>query len=315
MGVMERVLRSLAEGGCILPLRQALWLPDKSGALGLMPAYWDAARTIGLKAVTFFPGNAGSDYDSHQGAVMVFDAEHGQLLAMIDATSITAIRTAAVSGVATKLLARADAGRLALLGSGVQARMHLDAMLLCRPVTKVKVWSRTPQHAEAFAQRAARQHSMRIVAARSAEDAIRGADLICTATSAKEPVLQGEWIEPGAHINAVGSSVAFARELDGRAIQRSRLFVDRRESALNEAGDFLLAKKEGLVGDGHILGEIGELLVGKAAGRTSDNDITLFKSVGLAVEDLASGLHVYQAAVQKGIGSRVEWGGNRHAPD
>lgn len=312
MEVMERVLQSLADGACLLPLRRIMWLPEKTGALGLMPAYWESAKMIGLKAVTFFPGNEGTNNDSHQGAVMLFEAQRGRLLAMIDATSITAIRTAAVSGVATKLLARKEATDLAIVGSGVQAHMHLEAMLLCRPIERVRVCSKTLEHARAFATEESSRHSITIQPTPSVQEAVAGADIICTTTTSRDPLLRGDWIKPGAHINAVGSSVANARELDGRAVQRSRLFVDRRESALNEAGDFLLAKKEGLVGDDHILGEIGEILLGKVKGRTSSNDTTLFKSVGLAVEDLAAGLHVYEKASQSGVGMRIEFGGSRH---
>ena len=313
--VMAEVLRDLTEGGCILPLRQIMWLKEKVGALGLMPAYWERAGVIGLKAVTFFPANEGTELDSHQGAVLLYDAGRGTLLAMIDATAITAIRTAAVSGVATRELARAGAATLAILGSGVQARMHLEAMLVCRSIKRARVFSKTAKQATAFAKRESSRHGIPIEAARTARGVVEGADIICTATSSREPVLMGDWIAPGTHINAIGSSVASARELDGPAVKMSRLFVDRRESALNEAGDFLLAKKEGLVDDDHILAEIGEVLTRQAAGRRSDEEITLFKSVGLAVEDLAAAMHVYKKAKSGNAGTRLEFGGERLASD
>ncbi len=313
--VMAEVLRDLSDGGCILPLRQIMWLKERVGALGLMPSYWERAAVIGLKAVTFFTANEGTELDSHQGAVLLFDAERGTLLAMIDATAITAIRTAAVSGVATRALAREDASVLALIGSGVQARTHLEAMLVCRPIERVRVFSKTATQSTAFAQREAARHDLVVEAAETAREAVAGADIICAATSSRRPVLIGDWIAPGTHINAVGSSVASARELDGSAVRMSRLFVDRRESALNEAGDFLLAKKEGLVDDDHILAEIGEVLTGQAAGRRSHDEITLFKSVGLAVEDLAAAMHVYKKAKSKSAGTRVEFGGDRLASD
>lgn len=312
MAVMADVLGDLASGGCQLPLRQIMWLEDRRGALGLMPSYWQSAGVIGLKAVTFFPGNEGSELDSHQGAVLLYEAERGRLLAMVDATAITAIRTAAVSGVATRLLAREDAAELALVGCGVQARTHLEAMLLSRSIERVRVCGKTLEHAESFAERESRRHGMAIEAVRCPRDAVKNADIICTVTSSSEPVVHGEWLQPGTHLNAVGSSVPFARELDGTAMRRSRLFVDRRESALKEAGDFLLAKKEGAVGDGDILAEIGDIIVGRASGRASPDEVTLFKSVGLAVEDLASAWHVYQKAMQTGAGSRVAFGGERH---
>jgi len=313
--VMEKVLAGLSRGECQLPLRQIMWLPDKRGALGLMPSHWSSAGVIGLKAVTFFPGNEGTELDSHQGAVMLYDAERGTLLAVIDGTSITAVRTAAVSGVATKLLARDDGGHLAIIGSGVQAGVHLRAMLLCRSIDQVTVFSKTFDRAQRFAESASKQYAVLVLAVRSCKGAVEVADIICTTTAARGPVLKGDWLTPGTHINAVGSSVNFARELDGEAVRRSRLFVDRRESALNEAGDFLLAKKEGLVGDDHIVGEIGDVLTGKVDGRESPTDITLFKSVGLAVEDLAAALHVYEKAKETGAGTTVEFGGRRLESD
>ena len=312
---MEAVLMGLARGECTLPLRQIMWLAEKVGAMGLMPAYWSTAGVIGLKAVTFFPGNEGTELDTHQGAVLLYDGKNGRLLAIVDGTSITALRTAAVSGAATRALAKKDSKSLAILGSGVQAGTHLQAMLLSRPIEHVKVFSKTPAQAERFASAATKRHSIPVEAATSAKEAVMDADIICTTTSSNEPVLFGEWLGVGVHINAVGTSVSFARELDGVAVQRSRLYVDRRESALNEAGDFLLAKKDGLVDDDHIVGEVGEVLVGRVDGRSSNEQITLFKSVGLAVEDLAAAKHVYDKALTTGVGTTVELGGARHAPD
>jgi ornithine cyclodeaminase len=312
MEVMVHTLAELARGEALLPLRSIMWLPEKVGALGMMPAYLKAAEVLGLKVISVFPGNHGTEFDTHQGAVMLFEAKNGRPLAVIDATEITAIRTAATSGVATKLLARDDAGDLAILGSGTQATKHLEAMLLARPIRRVRVWSRNPAHAAGFAEREVRQRGVMVEPVATAEEAVRGADLICTTTGSPDPVLRGEWITPGAHINAVGSSVPFARELDTRAVAGSRLFVDRRESTINEAGDFLFPKKEGAIGDDHIQGEIGELLIGRVAGRRSANEVTLFKSLGLAIEDLASAHHIYTKAIQRGIGTRVELGGSRH---
>lgn len=311
MDVMADALAALSRGEAILPLRPVMWLPEKFGALGMMPSYLANLKAMGLKVVSVFPHNHGTPYDSHQGAVMLFEAAHGQLLSLMDASAITAIRTAAVSGVATRLLAREDANTLAILGSGVQARSHLAAMLQARPIVSVRVWSRNAEHAQAFAERETRRHGIPVTAAASVEAAVEGAGIICTATAAPEPILMGEWIAPGAHVNAVGSSVAFTRELDTAAVAKALLFVDRRESTLNEAGDFLFAKREGAVSDGHILGEIGELLLGGVPGRRSADEITLFKSLGLAVEDLAAANHVYRKAVEAGVGVSVELGGER----
>lgn len=311
MDVMVEALTALARGEAILPLRPILWLPDKVGALGMMPSYLANIRAVGLKVITVFQGNHGTQYDSHQGAVLLFETKHGQLQSIMDASSITAIRTAAVSGVATRLLARANAKSLAILGSGVQAKTHLAAMIEARPITTVRVWSRNAEHAQHFAERESRRYGIPVTPAATVEDAVAGADIICTTTATREPILNGEWIAPGTHINAVGSSVPFARELDTAAVRNARLFVDRRESTLNEAGDFLLAKKEGAIGDDHIVGEIGELLLNTVEGRRTPEEITLFKSLGLAVEDLAAADYVYKKALEAGAGVSVELGGER----
>ena len=309
--VMSDALAALARGDAILPLRPILWLPESAGALGMMPAYLGNIQSVGLKVVTVFPGNHGTKYDSHQGAVLLFETGYGQLLSIMDASSITAIRTAAVSGLATRLLARENADTLAILGSGVQARTHLEAMLAVRQVKHVRVWSRNADHVSKFVEREAKRVSIEVIASRSAEDAVRDVDIICTTTSSSEPVLQGEWIASGAHINAVGSSVAFARELDTRAVANARLYVDRRESTLSESGDFVIAKKEGAIDDSHIVGEIGDVILGKVKGRQSPDEITLFKSLGLAVEDLAAADHIYKKAAAANAGTLIELGGER----
>ena len=185
IGLMRRALEALARGDAVQPLRSATWLPDRSGLLGLMPGFLGQPPVLGVKVVTVFPDNHGTMYESHQGAILLFDVEHGQLLAIIDGTEITAIRTAAVSGVATSLLARRGAGDLALLGSGVQARTHLEAMRLVRDLTRVRVWSRNHHHARRFAERESQRHSISIEAVSSVEEAVDGAELICTVTAAQ----------------------------------------------------------------------------------------------------------------------------------
>jgi len=312
---MAATLSALARGEAILPLRTILWLPERVGALGLMPGALMGEGVLGLKAITLFPGNEGTDVDTHQGAVLLFEAKRGSLVAVIDATSITAIRTAAVSGVATRALANEDAGDLALIGSGVQARTHLQAMLRVRKIRRVRVASRSFDNARAFAERESARRGIRVEPVRDFREAVEGADLICTTTSAREPVVRGAWISPGAHLNAVGSSVPFARELDTEAVRRSRLYVDRRESALNEAGDFLIPKKEGALGDDHIVGEVGEVLTGRTPGRRSREEITLFKSLGLAIEDVAAAKHIYEKARRSASGRFLDLGGHRNEAD
>jgi alanine dehydrogenase len=303
--VMAAALATLARGDAVLPLRSVLSQPDRTGFLGLMPAYLGEPRAVGVKVVTVFPGNRATPYESHQGAILVFETGNGRLLAVVG--TVTEIRTAAVSAVATRLLARPEARTLAILGSGTQAGVHLEAMRAVRDIREVRVWSRTPGHARAFAER----HGVRWAA--TAREAVEGADIVCTVTGAQAPVLEGAWLAPGAHVNAVGASVPPFRELDTAAVVRSRLFVDRRESALNEAEDIRAPLREGAFGEEHVAGELGDLLLGRVAGRTAADEVTLFKSLGLAVEDLAAAHHVYARAVARGAGARVELCGERHA--
>ena len=304
--VMASALHTLAEGDAVQPLRSAMWLPDRSGLLGLMPAYLGGdVSVMGVKAISVMMGDHG-DGDSHQGTVTLFDRKDGRPLAIVDARAITAIRTAAVSAVATRLLARQEASNLAILGSGVQARSHLEAIRTVRPLRRIRVWSRTAAHAQAYAEWAATEHGVTVEVSPTAQGAVTGASIVCTVTAAPEPILEGAWLSPGAHVNAVGSSVSFTRELDTAAVARSRLFVDRRESTVNEAGDYLFPLEEGAIDEDHIQAEIGDVLLGRAAGRQTGEEITLFKSLGLGVEDVAAAHYVYRQALSQGVGSTVD---------
>jgi len=309
--VMADALRALARGDAVMPLRGMAGMPEQAGLLAWMPSLLPGSDVMGIKVISVFP-NEGTELESHQGAVLLFEAKRGQLLAIVDASEVTAIRTAAVSGLATRLLARQDADDLAILGSGTQARTHLQAMTAVRDLHRVRVWSRDPQHARSLAESQARRGGISVEVSATAQRAVEGASIICTTTSATEPILEGRWISAGAHVNAVGFAGPTGRELDAEAVAQARLFADRRESIQNEAGDFLLAKKEGAVGDDHVAGEIGEVLLGKIAGRTSPEEITIFESLGLAIEDLAAVNHVYRRAQETGRGSRLELGGERH---
>jgi alanine dehydrogenase len=304
--LMEHALASLARGEVILPLRPVIRLPDSPNMFAVMPAYSGALRASAAKLITVYPGNHGTPVDSHQGLVVLFDGENGSPLAIMDAASITAIRTAAVSGVATKLLARKDVRTVAILGAGVQGRTHIDAMLAVRPFERVVIWSRTGSHARELAADAGPRHQAQFGVAATAERAVRDADVICTVTAAREPILLGEWLRSGTHVNAVGASIPAARELDTAAIARSRLFVDRRESALNEAGDVLIPIKESAIDASHIVAEIGELLTDRARGRRDEAEITLFKSLGLAVEDLACAAYLHDRAQAESVGTQVQ---------
>ncbi|HJZ49362.1 MAG TPA: ornithine cyclodeaminase family protein [Roseiflexaceae bacterium] len=306
--VMAEALADLSAGRMHQPLRTIVRPPDAAGLMGLMPSYRAGERALyGLKAVCVFPGNTAKGKDAHQGSVMLFSAETGELLALLNASAITAIRTGAVSAVATRLLAREDAGDLAILGTGVQARSHLAALACVRPIRRARIASRSFEHAWAFAEAFRPRYPFPIEPVETAEAAVCGADLIVTATTAAEPIVLREWIAPGAHINAIGSSIPTARELDTATMAAAGLFVDRRESTLNESGDYLFAMRAGAIGPDHIRAEVGELLLGKHAGRSGPDEITVFKSLGLAVEDLAAADYVYRQAQTRGVGTWVEF--------
>lgn len=312
--VVEEALIARAIGEANLPVRQLMWLPDRSGLLALMPAYLGPPRIMGGKFISVIPANHGTELDTHQGAVLLFEADRGRLLAVVDATSITEIRTAAASAVATRALAAQDAGDLAILGTGVQARSHVAAMRVARAIRSVRVWDRNADRAENFARRESERHGIEIRATPSAREAVEGADLVCTTTAATEPVLEGAWLAPGAHVNAVGACFPTARELDTEAVLRSRFFVDTREGALREAGDFLIPRAAGEVNDDHIVGEIGEVLIGKVPGRRAPNEITVFESLGIGIYDLAAAYRIWRNAEEKGAGTQVDLGGLRLEP-
>jgi ornithine cyclodeaminase/alanine dehydrogenase-like protein (mu-crystallin family) len=303
MTAMEEALVALAGGDFHLPLRPVVRPPGESSFLGLMPTHRGGARPLyALKTVAVFPDNSAKGLDPHQGSVTLYDGATGEVVAMMNATPITAIRTAAVSGVATRALARSDARELAIVGAGHQAHAHIAAMLEARPFELTRIASRTNESAQRLAD-----EWPTATAVETAEEAVRGADVICTVTSSAEPVVLGEWLEPGAHVNAVGACFPHRRELDGAAVARASLFVDRRESAENEAGDYLLALREGAITEGHIKAELGEVLAGSAPGRTADDEVTIFESLGLAVEDLAAAEYLEHRARETGTGTTLEF--------
>ncbi|MGH3002096.1 MAG: ornithine cyclodeaminase family protein [Gaiellaceae bacterium] len=294
---MARALESLARGELHNPLRFVVRPPGASNLLGLMPAYRAEPEPLfALKTVAVCPGNSARGLDPHQGFVALFDGETGEARAIMNAGAITAVRTAAVSGVATRTLAREDVQTLAILGAGFQAAAHLDAMRAVRKFDRVLMWSRTPGHAGRFDG---------VEEAASAEDAVRDADVVVTATSAVEPILSRSWLKTGAHVNAVGSSIPTTRELDTATMVEGSLFVDRRESTVNEAGDYLFPLREGALTPAAIRGELGEVLIGAVQGRRSDDELTVFKSLGLAVQDLAAAEHVLARAEAENAGSVV----------
>jgi ornithine cyclodeaminase len=305
--LMSDALSALARNEVHQPLRTIIRPPDARGLLGLMSAFRGGERgAFGLKAICVFPGNPAQGKDAHQGAVMLFSRDTGELLALMNASEITAIRTAAVSAVATRLLAREDAHELALIGAGVQARTHLAALACVRSLKHVRVAARNMEHSQRFAREMQAEVSFPVEAVETNDEAVRGADLIVTATSSLEPVINKEWISPGAHINAIGTHSPNSREIDSGTMAAARIFVDRRESALNESGDYVLAAKEGVVTPDSIIAEIGELLLGTKSGRTSATEITLFKSLGLAIEDVACAEYLFRKAQTQNAGTWVD---------
>jgi len=298
IAAMEEVLAALAREELYNPLRFLVRPPGETTLMGLMPAHRSGAEGVySLKTVCIAPGNAARGLDSHQGFVALFDGETGATRALVNAGAITSIRTAAVSAVATRLLARPGARTLAILGAGIQARAHLEAMRAVLPFEQVRVWSRTPGRAAELDG---------VEEKPSAEEALRGADVVVTATSAREPIVRRAWLTEGAHVNAVGSSIPTTRELDTATMAEAALYVDRRESTVNEAGDYLFPLREGAIGPDSIRGEIGELLIGAVEGRSSDSELTVFKSLGLAVEDLAAAEQVLRRAEAEGAGAEVD---------
>jgi len=273
---MEKALIEFSAGKVTQPVRSVINVDPSGGFLGLMPAF--TPDGLGLKAVTFFPSNAEHGIPTHMATIFLVDPQTGTPLAIMDGRLITEMRTAAVSAAATKLLAAPDAKILAILGSGVQAHSHVEALRLVRQFEEVCVWSPTHEHAERFAKEVG-------ATAMSAEEAVRGADVIVTATNSKTPVLKGAWLKPGCHVNAIGACRPDWRELDDQAISNV-VFVDSREGALKESGDVILSSAK-------IYAELGEALAGKVPPRATET--TIFKSLGMAVEDIAAATLVYQS--------------------
>jgi ornithine cyclodeaminase/alanine dehydrogenase-like protein (mu-crystallin family) len=311
---MAAVLAGHARGETFMPLRSVMMPPGAAGFMGLMPGWRGrpdgGAAAFALKAVCIMPGNPGRGLDAHQGLVTLFDGDSGVPTAILDASAVTAVRTAAVTAVATGTLARDDARTLAVLGAGTQARAHLRALAGVREFEQVRVYAPTRAHAQAVVQELAGQAGAprgELSVAASAEEAVRGADVVVTVTSAREPVLRRAWLKPGAHVSAVGASTPQARELDTDTVAASALFCDSRESLRHEAGEFRLAVAEGkIAGEEHVRAELGEVLAGTAAGRRDAAELTLFRSLGLAIEDLAAAQSAVAAATARGIGTEVE---------
>jgi len=307
----EEVARRLTYEVCIPIVRNAMIafsrgetkqllrsiIPLSEGRLfGVMPGAMGAHGAFGAKLISVFHENFAKGIQSHQGLVILFDPESGAPVCVVHAGEITAIRTAAASAVATDALARKDARRLALLGYGEQAATHARAIGKVRDIESIVVWGRSHDRARAFAERMQAELGLPAAAAASVKDAVAKADIVCTVTTASEPILKGEWVRPGTHLNLVGSGLAGPVEVDNDLVVRSQFIADSREGVLSQGAEFLRAKAAGLIGDDHIVAEIGQVLAGEIVGRRSADEITVYKSLGHVVQDLASAWALYSQA-------------------
>ena len=305
--LMARTLGTFSSGGAVQPLRSVTDVKRHDAFLGVMPAYLggDAEEALGLKAVAVYPGNAAHHLPTHLATILLIDPPTGVLRAVLDGRLITEMRTGAVSAAATDRLARREARVFAMLGAGVQARSHVEALREVRPPAEVRVWSRTQAGAERFASETRERLGVRVTVAASPEQAVRGADVLCTVSGSTTPIVEAAWLAPGAHINSVGAPRPDWRELATDVVRRARLFVDSREGALAEAGDVIGPIREGAITERHIIAEIGEVFAGRRPGRERPDELTLFKSLGMAVEDVAAARFAYASAQAKGIGEEI----------
>lgn len=303
-------MAELSAGGVSLPPRIGAQVADKNAILAAMPVYLPGSRALACKLVSVFPQNEALGLESHQAAISLFDADNGSQLALIDGTHITAERTAAGSALATRLLAREDAATLAILGTGVQARTHLGAIPRVRNVGEIRIAGRNPEKAAALAAEVRGEIDANIIVVDNFEEAVKEADIICATTNADEPIIKMDWIKPGAHINSVGFNMQ-GREVGADIVAGSLVFVEARATALAPppagANDLLWPIRDGVIAENHVRAEIGELVSGTKKGRTATDDITLYKSVGLGVQDAVAAELVYRAALAKNVGIEVKF--------
>lgn len=297
-------MRAVSSGAVDMPLRQYLTIPDTNGGkFTAMPGYLADPRSFGIKLVAKYPREPDSPLGSHTGAVILFDAELGAPVCVLDGSEVTAIRTAAASALATRVLARRDAHVLTVLGTGLQAEHHVHAIRAVRDIDEVRVWGRNTERAAALADALPGSAT----AVTELADAVAGADIVCTTTSAREPFLAGALLEPGQHLNLVGAAIIEASEVDINVVRRSRVYVDYRPSARAQAGELAAADAAGFAFDDVVVAELGEVLAGSAPGRGSDDEITTYKSLGVSAQDLAAAFVTYHRAVSDDIGVDVDW--------
>lgn len=306
--LMERAFRAVSDGTAVQELRKIISLGDADGScFGLMPGSLQDPACFGAKVTSVFPGNFGSELQSHQGAVVLFERQRGRPLAIVHAGEITAIRTASASAVATRALARPGSATVAILGYGEQAAEHVEALACLETIKSFRVWGRSFDRASHFASRMEEAHGVEARAAHSVREATAGADIACTLTAAATPILDRDALEPGMHLNVVGASVARYREVEPEVVAGSTLFVDYRAMARQEAGEFIQAQELRLIGADHIAAEIGDVLCGRHPGRRREDEITFFKSLGMPAEDLHAAYYVYETALTQKLGVHVDF--------
>ena len=294
-----------AEGRAVQPIRTSVALPNSNNFLGMMPGYIEDPAWLGIKVMSVFPGNGGTQYGSHQGMVLLFETTLGRPVAIIDGRAVTYLRTAAASAVASDVLARKDASSLAILGCGDQASAHIRAMSLVRSIQEFTVWGRSHERCRDFAAKQEALHQVKIRAVSNIEEAV-GCDIVCTTTAAETPLFSAAVVKNGTHLNIVGSSIPSTAEIDSDMVLRSRFYVDYKVSALALAGEFLAARHAGMVTDDHILGSVGDVVIGRVPGRQTASDITIFKSLGMISEDLVAADYVYRRAEAECVGAVVD---------
>ncbi|HEX6770010.1 MAG TPA: ornithine cyclodeaminase family protein [Candidatus Binatia bacterium] len=306
IAALEQAHIQYSTGKAVMPVRLVVPLPQIQGRITSMPGYLHQHRALGMKVVTYFQDNPKQNLPAILATIMLFSAETGKMIAAMDGGYITAIRTACASALVTKALANRDTPVLGILGAGVQARAHILALTRVRQLSRIKLYSPSGRSALTIKEELQQQCGVTIEVVNSAQDAVRDSDLLVTVTTAKEPIVNADWLKPGAHINAVGAHRPDLREIDGATLKRAKVFVDSREAIMAECGDILLALKEKSISEADIHGEIGEVLAGSKSGRTDASEITLYKSVGIAIQDVATAQLVYRKALEHNVGTNVE---------
>lgn len=306
VSVLEKAHVEFSTGKVVMPVRLVVPLPQIKGRITSMPAYLGEANALGIKIISYFQENPKQGLPAILATISLYGTDTGKPLVVMDGAYITAVRTACASAMATKALANEKTPVLGVVGAGIQARTHIRALSKVRQIERVLIYSPSGRSAPLVKQELEGEIGIDITVVDSVEAAVREADLIATVSTAPDPILNGAWLKPGVHINAVGSHRPDLREIDPATIKRSSVFVDSREAIQSECGDILLAIKDGVITMEHVRAEIGEVLAGAKQGRSRPDEITMYKSVGIAVQDVATAQLVYQRALERNVGTEVE---------